>query len=413
MDLSVLELVKCMAGCTLHLDCFWTESAQGVREHMQELYGKISGTERLLSFWDSCLGAMDGPMVYGISDDFLLYYIVLPMPEGAGTLLLGPALLGNAADTFIRHVLAHNCLPESAAAPLQEFYRRIPVVERAVLHTVGRALGTWLYKEKPPVHKVFHAWRSSIPQPSYPDETAQTLTRQLAEQQQQQRRALLNALKAGHRSDAFDLLLSIPTPEKIYSQTPLRSQKDDCILWLARFEDAAAEAGVPAVEIEALHRELLYKIEAVPSETTAQTLLPAMLRKYINAIWDASLPECSRLVQRAAAQIRQRYNTPLQVKDLAKEQGVTAEHLSRTFHQQIGMPITEFIHRERIRYAVKYLDETDLPIRDVALFVGYEDISYFSKMFRRFLHCTPREYRHVAQGQFAPARNRYMAEVNT
>jgi two-component system response regulator YesN len=57
------------------------------------------------------------------------------------------------------------------------------------------------------------------------------------------------------------------------------------------------------------------------------------------------------------------------------------------------MYIPEYITGVRIGKAQEYLLNSDLPIGSVALDVGYNNFSYFSKNFRDIVGCTPNEYR--------------------
>jgi YesN/AraC family two-component response regulator len=52
----------------------------------------------------------------------------------------------------------------------------------------------------------------------------------------------------------------------------------------------------------------------------------------------------------------------------------------------------------RIRYACRLLDTTTLTVREVGYRVGYEDPYYFSRMFRKLMGLSPRQYRKLRKG---------------
>ena len=57
------------------------------------------------------------------------------------------------------------------------------------------------------------------------------------------------------------------------------------------------------------------------------------------------------------------------------------------------MTATEYLNQYRVSVACDLLRESSAPVTAVAMDCGYGNISYFNRMFRRYMHCTPREYR--------------------
>lgn len=83
----------------------------------------------------------------------------------------------------------------------------------------------------------------------------------------------------------------------------------------------------------------------------------------------------------------------LRLSHLSSLAGCSPSHFSRLFSQEIGMPVSEFINRSRIRKACLLLRRDDLSITEIAFDVGYNNVSFFNRYFRRLMGMTPREYR--------------------
>lgn len=84
--------------------------------------------------------------------------------------------------------------------------------------------------------------------------------------------------------------------------------------------------------------------------------------------------------------------------DISKEQlakiacsGV--RNLSRKFKECTGETVFEYIHKLRISKAKKLLLETDMRIIEISSSVGFNDISFFNKVFKKEMGMTPREFR--------------------
>ena len=68
-------------------------------------------------------------------------------------------------------------------------------------------------------------------------------------------------------------------------------------------------------------------------------------------------------------------------------------HLSREIRKRTGKTFTEIVQEKRLSQAVFLLKNTALPVSEVALSVGYENISYFHRIFTARFGISPRKYR--------------------
>jgi AraC family transcriptional regulator len=82
------------------------------------------------------------------------------------------------------------------------------------------------------------------------------------------------------------------------------------------------------------------------------------------------------------------------LRDIAKDVGLSYFHFSRAFKQSMGMTPTNYIAERRIERAKELMQETDLPISEIALRAGFSSQSHFTTSFRRFAGVTPRSFRH-------------------
>ncbi|MDR0396683.1 MAG: response regulator [Oscillospiraceae bacterium] len=74
---------------------------------------------------------------------------------------------------------------------------------------------------------------------------------------------------------------------------------------------------------------------------------------------------------------------PLRVSDIAERFNFSGAYLCTLFKRQTGMTLVHFHQRVRMRWALWLTLNTDDKLRDIALSVGYDDYSYFGRLFRR------------------------------
>ena len=91
--------------------------------------------------------------------------------------------------------------------------------------------------------------------------------------------------------------------------------------------------------------------------------------------------------------IREHISEELGRNELAALVYLNPDYLSHIFRERTGVSLIDYITTERMKKARELLVSTDLSIRDVALAVGYSNISYFSRQFKRSQGKTPLEFR--------------------
>ncbi len=101
----------------------------------------------------------------------------------------------------------------------------------------------------------------------------------------------------------------------------------------------------------------------------------------------------SRLVKYALVYMHQNYAQPLTRKELAEKVGVSENYLSQIFHQELGISPWDSLTRLRIQKARELLIGNEDTITQVAMQVGFNDLAYFSRVFRKQIGLSPQEYR--------------------
>ncbi len=79
--------------------------------------------------------------------------------------------------------------------------------------------------------------------------------------------------------------------------------------------------------------------------------------------------------------------------DFAAAQGEDIYTLSRFIKKKTGRTFKDLLVEKRLRQAEYLLANTSLPVADIALSIGYENTSYFHRIFRDTYGTSPREYR--------------------
>lgn len=118
-------------------------------------------------------------------------------------------------------------------------------------------------------------------------------------------------------------------------------------------------------------------------------------RKAQNFIYDGN----SALILKSLQYVNQNFTKKIALQNIAEELHVNPSYLSMLFKQELHMTFSEYLSKIRVNKAKHLLLKTNLSMVDVSLQSGFEDQSYFTKVFRKFENCTPKDYRKLHQNQ--------------
>lgn len=147
------------------------------------------------------------------------------------------------------------------------------------------------------------------------------------------------------------------------------------------------------------------------SEGFSAELVDALVQKYPLSLWERlgahlakeftafaeALPPSTapipHAVQTAIRIMEQGFGSPLTLESVATECAVHPQHLGRLFTKYTGERFHQMLNRIRIEQAKRLLLKTDQTVLEIAMLCGYENVTYFNRIFKRDCGITPREYR--------------------
>lgn len=99
------------------------------------------------------------------------------------------------------------------------------------------------------------------------------------------------------------------------------------------------------------------------------------------------------VVQRAITLLREDAASARSVAELARRSGYSGDHFARVFARVTGQTPRDYVIGLRMERARQLLAESSLSVSEVAATLGFADLFFFSRQFRRKVGCSPREFR--------------------
>ncbi|WP_046214009.1 helix-turn-helix domain-containing protein [Paenibacillus wulumuqiensis] len=98
-------------------------------------------------------------------------------------------------------------------------------------------------------------------------------------------------------------------------------------------------------------------------------------------------------VQKALLYIEENLGGDISLAAAARHVHLHASHLSEIFKKETGLTYSDWVGKRRMEYAAELLTISSAKVAEIAGQIGYEDVKYFSRLFKKYSGCTPTEYR--------------------
>lgn len=112
-----------------------------------------------------------------------------------------------------------------------------------------------------------------------------------------------------------------------------------------------------------------------------------------NALSDSEGKKSKYLVNKALGYMKANYAKNLSLKSVSDELYVSTWHLSKLLRKETGSTFIDLLNEIRIEEAKKLLLEPQYKIYEIASLVGFTDIPYFTKLFKKVTGLKPMEYK--------------------
>ena len=101
------------------------------------------------------------------------------------------------------------------------------------------------------------------------------------------------------------------------------------------------------------------------------------------------------LLNQVVTLIRDNIKNKIELKQIARQAGLSTSSLYRLFKNEMGISPVEFVILEKIKLAKQYLSNKDIYIKNVSYEAGFEDSNYFIRLFKHYEGITPKQYQQL------------------
>jgi YesN/AraC family two-component response regulator len=137
----------------------------------------------------------------------------------------------------------------------------------------------------------------------------------------------------------------------------------------------------------------LCRIQEAKSIEELTDVLHSIVERMAGDIFSFQGVHHAAALRKAERYIWDHYTRRISLQEIAAISGLSAPYFSTIFKEEMGENLSSYLNRLRVEKAGHLLIETDLSLSEIAGSCGFEDQSWFSKIFKSYTGISPGKYR--------------------
>jgi two-component system, response regulator YesN len=204
---------------------------------------------------------------------------------------------------------------------------------------------------------------------------------------------LLGRVRLGDRTGAREILNDILGEIFFRNSGNLDVIKARVLELVVMLSRAAVEGGAQLDKMLGLNYELVTGILYFISFDDLCMKLKDTLDTMLDNVYVTRNVKNAETLSQVLHYIRENYSQPITLDEVARSVFLSPFYFSHMFMDELGITFMEYLTRVRMEEAKKLLGDKSLSMQSIAESVGYDDASYFSKVFKKNVGVTPNKYR--------------------
>lgn len=156
---------------------------------------------------------------------------------------------------------------------------------------------------------------------------------------------------------------------------------------------AIEKAGANLLLVDQISKKYAAEIDEVFNLQELRDVMHALIMEYTDIAQKVKQYEHTPKVNKILQYIDLHLDHPLTLQSLAEMVDLSPSYLSRIFSDELGVTLSQYIIKARIKVGRDLLVRTNMSVSDIAIYVGFKNQSYFTQRFKEVYHMSPLKYR--------------------
>ncbi len=329
-----------------------------------------------------------------------LNHIVFPLTNNnvlLGSILVGPFIMAGVDSLLLSDVGEKYSIPTSHLLEMYEETNELPVFEPAKVTHISRLLYYMCSGLVTDSKNQFTMNHNKLYQQSRINESIQMYKASAQLDNRiypfEKERELITKLKTGDTEKAKALLNDLLGYVFFSEGSNLEVVKSRALELSSLLSRAAIEGGATSDSVLKVNNQFLMALQSIDNLDDLCYKLQETIDVFTDCMFNYIPTKGNEITRKAIRYISQNFSKNLTLDMVAQQVHLNAAYFSTLFKQSTGSSFKEYLNMVRIEESKRLLSSTDYSIIDISLATGFEDQSYFSKVFKKYTGLTPRQYR--------------------
>lgn len=342
--------------------------------------------------------AMDLGETYIFSCHANLNHIVFPLINKNalfGSILVGPFLMDEPDSLLISDIGRRYSIPTENLLELYEDTHSLPVVPPTRVTQISHLLYYMFSGLISESQQQFMINQEKLHQQSRINEAIQRykISSDETEYPYEKEKELIMRVKTKDAAQAKVLLNDLLGYVFFAAGSDLDVIKARAIELCSLLSRAAIEGGATNNIILKMNNHFIKNLQGIQNLDDLCYSLQETLEAFTENMFEYIPSKNHELIKKAILYISKNFSSQLTLEEVAGHVHLNPAYFSSIFKQSTGSSFKEYLNMIRIEDSKRLLTNTDYSIIDIAVAVGFEDHSYFSRVFKKYTGLTPRQYR--------------------
>lgn len=340
------------------------------------------------------------PYIFSCSSGLVLIAVpLLRNNQREGAVLAGPVVLGSVTEALIIQIMELNENDPSLLTKVAFFLKELKEYDPELV----QKMGTLLYGAVLSHHRNWQEYedvqtrqRSQF----YGSDAIRQYKEELEKREEEagcptSRTMLVRQLQSRNKSEADKLMRTI------LEEIILVEGGNFDIIKMRLFElfvFLCQEAMSVGVSLQKIFGVGFDPIEGLNNARTVDNLedwSKQILNHFSAQVFTAVRQGMSEIIAQAIAFIERNYAQKLTLRELSQHLHINESYLSKLFKKELDVNFTDYLNEFRIQKSMELMEKTNLSLLEIAVQVGFDDQSYYTKIFKKVTGKTPKQYKNA------------------
>jgi two-component system response regulator YesN len=317
----------------------------------------------------------------------------------AGALIGGPVLMVDPDEFLLDDLIKKSGINDTELDKLNEYIQRVPVIQPDIVNSLSELLliiasdlsvdRDALNKEQQLSYKI----QAQISESVQRIKLLKTRDPGPLDYPFEKEKELVSKIALGDKPSAQKILNEILGYVFFSSGKDFEVMKARVLELVVLLSRAAVEGGADSAEIFGLNYKYLSDIHKFKTVEELSLWLATIMARFTDCVFNLADVRHKDTIYKAVDYIKRNFTTRITLEEVAKHVFLNPSYFSKIFKNEMKCTFVSYVNQLRINASKNLLLDTSISLTDVSSLAGFEDQSYFTKVFKNTTGATPGKFR--------------------